>query len=46
MNRIYLIAAAIMTSVMASNAQTYYQNNKNPEILHHSERGEAFRKRV
>ena len=46
MKRIYLIAAAVMTSVMASNAQTYYQNNKNPEILHHSERGEAFRKEI
>ena len=46
MKRIYLIAAAVMTSAMASNAQTYYQNNKNPEILHHSERGEAFRKEI
>ena len=46
MKRVYLIAAAIIASVFASNAQTYYQNNKNPEILHHSERGEAFRKEI
>ena len=46
MKRVYLIAAAIIASAFASNAQTYYQNNKNPEILHHSERGEAFRKEI
>ena len=46
MKRVYLIAAAIIASAFAANAQTYYQNNKNPEILHHSERGEAFRKEI
>ena len=46
MNRLCLIAAAVMASTLALNAQSYYQNNKNSEILHHSERGEAFRKEI
>ena len=46
MKRICLVAAAVIASTFALNAQMYYQNNKNSEILHHSERGEAFRKEI
>ena len=46
MKRICLVAAAVIASTFALNAQSYYQNNKNSEILHHSERGEAFRKEI
>ena len=46
MKRICLIAAALIASAFALNAQMYYHNNKNSEIFHHSERGEAFRKEI
>ena len=46
MRRICLISALALASAFAVNAQSYYHNNKNSEILHHSERGEAFRKEI
>ena len=46
MKRICMTVAAAVVSVFAVNAQSYYQNNKNSEILHHTERGEAFRKEI
>ena len=46
MRRICLISALALASAFAVNAQSYYPNNKNSEILHHSERGEAFRKEI
>ena len=46
MKRICMIVATAVVSVFAVNAQSYYQNNKNSEILHHTERGEAFRKEI
>ena len=46
MKRIGMTVAAAVVSVFAVNAPSYYQNNKNSEILHHTERGEAFRKEI
>jgi parvulin-like peptidyl-prolyl isomerase len=46
MKRISLIAAFVLASASVLNAQSYYQNNKNSEMFHHTERGEAFRKEI
>ena len=46
MKKIGLIALWVMASVSALNAQSYYQDAKNPDILHHSERHERFRKEI
>ena len=46
MKKIGLIALWVLASVSSLNAQSYYQDAKNPDILHHSERHERFRKEI
>ena len=46
MKKIGLIALWVLASVSALNAQSYYQDAKNPDILHHNERHERFRKEI
>ena len=46
MKKIGLIALWVLASVSSLNAQSYYQDAKNPDILHHSERHECFRKEL
>ena len=46
MKKIGLITALVLSSVGALNAQSYYQDAKNPDILHHNERHERFRKEI
>ena len=46
MKTIGLIAALLLASAGALNAQSHYQDSKNPEILRHNERRERFRKEI
>lgn len=46
MKKIGLIALWVLASVSALNAQSYYQDARNPDILHHNERRERFRTEI
>ena len=46
MKKIGLITALVLLSAGALSAQSYYQDAKNPDILHHNERNERFRKEI
>lgn len=46
MKRIVLITALALTCAGGLKAQSYYQDAKNPDILHHNERRERFRKEI
>ena len=46
MKKIGLITALVLLSAGALSAQSYYQDAKNPDILHHNERHERFRKEI
>ena len=46
MKKIGLIAALALVSASALNAQSHYQDSKNPEILRHNERRERFRREI
>ena len=46
MKKIGLITALVLLSARALSAQSYYQDAKNPDILHHNERNERFRKEI
>ena len=46
MKRILLITALVLTCADALNAQSHYQDAKNPDILRHNERRERFRKEI
>lgn len=46
MKKTGLIVALILASVGVSSAQSHYQDAKNPDILHHNERRERFRKEI
>lgn len=46
MNKIGLITALLLASAGALNAQSYYQDARNPDILHHNERRERFRTEI
>ena len=46
MKKIGLIAVLVLASAGALRAQSYYQDAKNPDILHHNERRERFRTEI
>ena len=46
MKRIVLIASLVLTCAGGLKAQSYYQDAKNPDILHHNERRERFRTEI
>ena len=46
MKKLGLIAAFVLASVGALNAQSHYQDAKNPEILRHNDRRDRFRKEL
>lgn len=46
MKKLGLIAVFVLASVGALDAQSYYQDAKNPDILHHNERRERFRTEI
>ena len=46
MKKLCLIAAFVLASVGALNAQSHYQDAKNPEILRHNDRRDRFRKEL
>ena len=44
--RIVLIASLVLTCAGGLKAQSYYQDARNPDILHHNERRERFRTEI
>lgn len=46
MKKLGLIAVFVLASVGALDAQSYYQDARNPDILHHNERRERFRTEI
>ena len=46
MKKLVLFTALALASAGAMNAQSHYQDSKNPEILRHNERRERFRKEI
>ena len=46
MKKLGLIAVFVLASAGALDAQSYYQDARNPDILHHNERRERFRKEI
>ena len=46
MKKLGLIAVSLLASAGALDAQSYYQDARNPDILHHNERRERFRTEI
>ena len=46
MKKLGLIAVFVLASAGALDAQSYYQDARNPDILHHNERRERFRTEI